>query len=164
MFKEATKMQQTKTGDWMPNGAMKSDFWERAECVFVCVSKTAYRFLFPWMRDGCRATVSNLVKKPHTSQSLIEECLTGSSNNSRLFLGNVWKKMKNGLNGFSDFQTFKNLLLIYFHIKKKKSMHSLSITPGLKTLCYYGNGHFLFTKDSPTSKLFVELQTGGTAT
>lgn len=120
MFKEATKMQQTKTGDWMPNGAMKSDFWERAECVFVCVSKTAYRFLFPWMRDGCRVTVSNLVKKPHTSQSLIEECLTGSSNNSRLFLGNVWKKMKNGLNGFSDFQTFKNLLLIYFHIKKKK--------------------------------------------
>lgn len=34
-------------------------------------------------------------------------------------------------------------------------MHSLSITPGLKTLCYYGNGHFLSTKDSPTSKLFV---------
>lgn len=28
------------------------------------------------------------------------------------------KKMKNGLNGFSDFQTSKNLFLIYFHINK----------------------------------------------
>lgn len=62
--------------------------------------------------------------------------------------------MKNGLNGFSDFQTFKNLLLIYFDINKI-GMHLLSITPGLKTLCYYGNGHFLSTKDSVTSKLFV---------
>lgn len=34
-------------------------------------------------------------------------------------------------------------------------MHILSIAPGLTTLCYYGNGHFLLTKDIPTSKLFV---------
>lgn len=41
-------------------------------------------------------------------------------------------------------------------------MHFLSITPGLKTLCYYGNGHFLSIKDSSASTICIELQTGGT--
>lgn len=62
--------------------------------------------------------------------------------------------MKNGLNTFTDFQTSKKLLRIYFHINRI-GMHSLSNTLGLKTLCYYGNGHFPSTKDSVTSKLFV---------
>lgn len=62
-------------------------------------------------------SVQSIGEKTHTSQSLIEECLTGSSNRKDSFVEMSGKKMKNGLNGF---QTFTNLLLIYFHINKNK--------------------------------------------
>lgn len=43
-------------------------------------------------------------------------------------------------------------------------MLSLSITPGLKTLCYYGNGHFSVHQGQCNIKtVCIELQTGGTA-
>lgn len=59
-------------------------------------------------------------------------------------------------------QTFKNFLLTYFHINKK-GMHSLSIT-GLKTLCYYGNGHFsVHQGQSNIKNVCIERQTGGAA-
>lgn len=63
---------------------------------------------------GCCVTVSNpLGKKTHTSQSLIEECLTGSSNRKDSFVEMTGKKMKNGLNGFSDFYELITHLFSY---------------------------------------------------
>lgn len=78
-------------------------------CVFQ--KQTTYKC-------GFRVTVSYQVDAKHISE-FNEECLKGSSNSSRLFRG-----MKSGLNGFSDFLTFKDLLLIYFDIKRK-GMHLL---------------------------------------
>lgn len=43
-------------------------------------------------------------------------------------------------------------------------MHSLSITSGLKTLCYYGNGHFsVHQGQSNIRTVCIGLQAGGTA-
>lgn len=67
--------------------------------------------------------VSYQVDEKHISE-FNEECLKGSSNSSRLFRGKIWEKDESGLNGFSDFLTFKDLLLIYFGINRK-GMHLL---------------------------------------
>lgn len=47
-------------------------------------------------------SVQSIGEKTHTSQSLIEECLTGSSNRKDSFVEMSGKEVKNGLNGFSD--------------------------------------------------------------
>lgn len=53
--------------------------------------------------------------------------------------------------------------LFSYKLQTNKGMHSLSITPGLKTLCYYGNGHFsLHQGQSSIKTVCVELQNGGT--
>lgn len=95
--------------NWGLNAKWCKEIRERAEgeCVCMCVLQTMYKFPFLWMRGGCHVIVSNAVKKQtHISESLIEECLTGSSNSSRLILGNVWKndeKQTKWLFRLSDF-------------------------------------------------------------
>lgn len=101
-------------------------------------------------------------KKTHTSHAKLKSALQEVQRAQVSLLEVSMKKMKNGLNNFPDFQTFKNLLLIYFHINNI-GMHSFSITPGLKTLCYYGNGHFSVHQGQCNIKtVCIELQTGGT--
>lgn len=114
-----------KTVDWMPNGAMKSDFWECAEGVSFFLKITC-NFPFPWMWDGCSVTVSNLQRQKHISEFNWGVPYRKFKQLETLPLKCLRIKDGKRTKCFSDFQISKKLIPHLFSYKQKKvCIHSL---------------------------------------